>query len=122
MLRNVFKVASKAAVPSRRLAGIPIDDTLFGLTDDQIELRTMCRNFFEAELEPHADEADRTDVFKDFRKFWLQCGEMGLHGITSPEEYIRMPSGRPGQEFSHGAYVSLCGRRKRGILINIRER
>lgn len=27
----------------------------------------------------------------------------------------------PGQEFSHGAYVGLCGRRKRGILINIKD-
>jgi len=122
MLRNVFKVATKAAVPARRLAGIPIDDALFGLTDDQIELRTMCRNFFEAELEPHADEADRTDVFKDFRKFWLQCGEMGLHGITSPEEYGGTDMGyfahtlvmeemsriAGGIALSYGAHSNLC--------------
>jgi isovaleryl-CoA dehydrogenase len=61
-------------------------------------------------------------VFKDFRKFWLQCGEMGLHGITSPEEYGGTDMGyfahtlvmeemsriAGGIALSYGAHSNLC--------------
>jgi isovaleryl-CoA dehydrogenase len=38
-------------------------------------------------LEPFATEIDKNDSFPQFREFWQKCGDMGLHGITAPEEY-----------------------------------
>lgn len=106
----------------RSLAGIPVDDVLMGLTDDQIELRNSVRQFFEAELEPFATEIDKTDNFPQFREFWQKCGEMGLHGITAPEEWGGTDMGyfahtlvmeemsriAGGIALSYGAHSNLC--------------
>ena len=72
---------------SRSMSSIPVDDKLMGLSEEMIELRGMARNFFETELGPIASEIDKNDSFPGFRDFWVKCGEMGFHGITSPEEY-----------------------------------
>ena len=106
----------------RTLAGIPVDDVLMGLSDDQIELRNSVRQFFEAELEPFANEIDKTDDFPQFREFWQKCGEMGLHGITAPEEFGGTDMGyfahtlvmeemsriAGGIALSYGAHSNLC--------------
>ena len=77
--------ASRVITPHRNFAGIPVDDKLMGLSDDLIELRDMVRKFLEKELEPVANEIDQADNFPGLRDFWVKCGDLGLHGITSPE-------------------------------------
>lgn len=58
---------------------------LFNPSEEVSMLRQMVRQFAEGELEPQALEADRKEVFNLglFRK----CGELGLLGLTVPEEY-----------------------------------
>merc|ERR1719240_1273028 len=56
-------------------------------TDDQIALRDAIRAFADTELAPHADVIDATNNFDDLRGFWRKLGDMGLLGITAPEEY-----------------------------------
>jgi isovaleryl-CoA dehydrogenase len=48
-------------------------------------LRDTTRAFAEERIAPIAAEIDRTDEFP--RHLWPQMGELGLHGITVPEEY-----------------------------------
>ena len=71
----------------RQMAVLSIDDSLNGLTEDQIQLRETAKTFAQAELAPHAYEIDRDNNFSQLREFWRKCGEMGFHGITCPEEY-----------------------------------
>ncbi|XP_062589764.1 isovaleryl-CoA dehydrogenase, mitochondrial-like isoform X1 [Saccostrea cucullata] len=65
----------------------PVNDSLFGLTSEQKQLRETVFQFCEKELGPKADEIDKTNEFKDMKDFWLKCGELGLMGITAPSEY-----------------------------------
>ncbi|CAF0981937.1 unnamed protein product, partial [Didymodactylos carnosus] len=62
----------------------PINDTFFGLTDDQKQLRDTTFNFVQKELAPKANDIDRTNTFKELREFWKKMGEIGLLGITAP--------------------------------------
>ena len=78
MLRSLI---SKLKVPIRRLNYLPIDDDLFGLTEDQKELRSTFRNFFETELGPHAKAIDENDDFPGFRDYIKKCGDMGILGF-----------------------------------------
>lgn len=58
---------------------------IFNPSEEHSMLRQMVRQFAEGELEPQALENDRKEVFNLglFRK----CGELGLLGLTVPEEY-----------------------------------
>lgn len=58
--------------------------SLAALTDDQSELLEAVRNFSKAEVEPRAQEIDREN--KSPLDLWEKMGEMGLLGITVPEE------------------------------------
>ena len=120
LLRQNARIVTRGQ--TRTLAGIPVDDKLMGLSDDLIELRDMTRKFLETELEPHADIIDRDDHFPGFRDFWKKCGELGFHGITSPEEYGGTNMGyfahtiimeemsriAGGIALSYGAHSNLC--------------
>uniref|UniRef100_A0A8D3DS85 Isovaleryl-CoA dehydrogenase, mitochondrial n=1 Tax=Scophthalmus maximus TaxID=52904 RepID=A0A8D3DS85_SCOMX len=68
-------------------AGVPVDDVVNGLTDEQIQLRHTVRKFIAEKLAPHADEIDKKNEFTGMRDFWKDMGEMGLLGITAPVEY-----------------------------------
>lgn len=59
---------------------------LFNPTDDHKTLRQMVRQFVEREVEPQAEEHDRTESFNHdlFRKIGV---ELGLHGVTVPERF-----------------------------------
>jgi isovaleryl-CoA dehydrogenase len=61
------------------------DDTLFNPTDEHRMLREMVADFTAAEVEPQAEEYDRLGHMNVplFRKL----GELGLLGITVPEEH-----------------------------------
>lgn len=65
----------------------PVNDSLFGLTEEQKQLRQTVFQFCQKELAPKAQEIDHTNEFKDMRNFWKKCGEMGFLGITAPAQY-----------------------------------
>ena len=57
----------------------------FQLGDDIAALRHMVQGFAAKEIAPRAAEIDRTDQFP--MDLWRKFGELGLLGITAPEQY-----------------------------------
>ena len=57
----------------------------FQLTEDHLMIRKMVRDFAEAEVQPGAEERDEEEKFP--MDLWKKCGELGLAGITFPEDY-----------------------------------
>ena len=57
----------------------------FTLTDEQQMIRTLCREFAEEEIQPRAEEMDRTGAFP--YDLIRKMGELGLLGLPFPEEY-----------------------------------
>jgi short-chain 2-methylacyl-CoA dehydrogenase len=57
----------------------------FDLTPEQLDVQTLCREFAEGEVAPHAEEWDRTAQFP------LDCvrkmAKLGLLGLPFPEKY-----------------------------------
>ena len=58
---------------------------IFELTQDHIMMRKMVRDFAEKECAAGAEERDETEEFSV--EIWKKCGELGLAGVTFPEEY-----------------------------------
>ncbi|XP_030746733.1 isovaleryl-CoA dehydrogenase, mitochondrial [Sitophilus oryzae] len=71
----------------------PIDEHIFGLTSEQIQLRESAFNFAQKELAFKAAEIDRTNNFEDLRIFWKKLGDLGFLGITAESEYGGSDSG-----------------------------
>ncbi len=57
----------------------------FDLSEDHIMMRKMVRDFAEAQVQPGAEERDENEEFP--LELWKTCGQLGLAGITFPEEY-----------------------------------
>ena len=57
----------------------------FQLGEDIDALRDMVQQFAAKEIAPRAAEIDSSDEFP--MDLWQKMGEIGLHGITVPEEY-----------------------------------
>jgi alkylation response protein AidB-like acyl-CoA dehydrogenase len=57
----------------------------FELTEDQREIRSLARDFAEAEIEPNAAAWDREHGFP--RELLGKLAELGLLGVCVPEEY-----------------------------------
>lgn len=57
----------------------------FDYTDDHMMIRKMVRDFAETEVAPGAEERDEKEEFPV--DLWKKCGELGLAGITFPEDY-----------------------------------
>ena len=64
-----------------------VDDRLYGLSSDQVELRRTVSKFAQDELAPHAERIDKENNFSELKDFWKRLGNLGLLGITAPEEY-----------------------------------
>ncbi len=64
---------------------IPIDSLNFSLSDDQLSIRDVARDFAETELKPHRIEWDESQQFpfEAFRKM----GELGFLGTLIPSEF-----------------------------------
>ncbi|XP_011300376.1 isovaleryl-CoA dehydrogenase, mitochondrial [Fopius arisanus] len=65
----------------------PIDDNLYGLTDEQRQLRSVCFDFLQKELAPRAAAIDKQNRFDGQREFWKKLGKIGLLGITAKSAY-----------------------------------
>ncbi|XP_078040423.1 isovaleryl-CoA dehydrogenase, mitochondrial isoform X2 [Augochlora pura] len=64
-----------------------IDENIFGLNDEQKQLRQLVFNFVQKELAPKAAEIDKQNNFHNLRSFWKKLGDLGLLGITVRPEY-----------------------------------
>src|SRR5258708_20885623 len=74
---------ARANAGARRLRrSLPMD---FALSDEQQMIRTLCRDFAEAEIKPRAEEMDRAAAFP--YDIVRKMGELGLLGLPFPEEY-----------------------------------
>eukprot|EP00127_Corallochytrium_limacisporum_P004362 Clim_evm45s158 gene=Clim_evmTU45s158 len=79
-------VGSASTVMARRFIGT-YGDSLSPLSEDQLQFREAIYNFAQAELAPYAAEIDKNNGWDKTREFWKKMGEMGLLGITGPEQY-----------------------------------
>jgi len=57
----------------------------FEYNDDHIAIRELVRDFAEKECAPGLEERDEREEYP--LDLWKKCGELGLTGITFPEEY-----------------------------------
>ena len=57
----------------------------FDLTEEQLQVKQMVREFAEAEIKPHVTEWDEAQQFP--RELFTKMGELGLTGVIFPEEY-----------------------------------
>jgi alkylation response protein AidB-like acyl-CoA dehydrogenase len=57
----------------------------FDLNEEQIDIRDIVKRFTEQEITPHAETWDETNHFP--REIYHKMAELGLMGMTTPEEY-----------------------------------
>ena len=119
----MLKIAFKNSFKLRQIRSIQYDcynSSVAGLSDDLEELRQNVHDFAQRELAPRANEIDKSNEFP--MDMWKKMGEMGLLGITAPEEFggqnlgylahtiameeLSRASGSVG--LSYGAHSNLC--------------
>ncbi|MGQ9676733.1 MAG: acyl-CoA dehydrogenase family protein [Chloroflexota bacterium] len=64
----------------------------FKLSEEQEALRSMARDFAEGEIAPHAAEWEEMATFP--RSVFAKMGDLGLAGMSCPEEYSGSPLSR----------------------------
>lgn len=57
----------------------------YQLGEDITALRDSVKSFADSEIAPRASEIDSSDIFP--MDLWQKMGDLGLHGITVPEQY-----------------------------------
>ncbi|KAJ3359582.1 hypothetical protein GGF32_009138 [Allomyces javanicus] len=82
LLRTV-QVAGGARTAVRGLAST--NHKTMGLTEEQLELQASLQDFAQRELAPRATAIDAQNEFP--ADMWRKFGDMGLLGITAPEQY-----------------------------------
>eukprot|EP00730_Choanoeca_flexa_P019011 TRINITY_DN9273_c0_g1_i1.p1 TRINITY_DN9273_c0_g1~~TRINITY_DN9273_c0_g1_i1.p1 ORF type:complete len:411 (+),score=136.51 TRINITY_DN9273_c0_g1_i1:894-2126(+) len=87
MLAQSLLRSSRQLVRATPAARTMFTDTVSVLSDTQRELQESIRSFADAELAPHAAAIDADNGWDNLRDFWRKLGDMGLLGITAPEEY-----------------------------------
>ncbi|KAF4531947.1 hypothetical protein B566_EDAN006639, partial [Ephemera danica] len=92
----------------------PIDDKIFGLTDEQQQLRQTIFNFVQKELAPKAAEIDKTNNFPGLRDFWKKLGSLGTLGITISSKY----GGTDGSYLDHCIIMEEISRAAGGIALS----
>jgi len=123
LMRNLPPVQKiSQPVSSRGFSLYPVDDVMFGLDEDQQQLRDTLTNFCQKELAPYADEIDKTDDWDKRREFWRKLGDLGLLGVTADPEFggsglgfldhcivmEEMSRAAGGIALSYGAHSNLC--------------
>ncbi|KAK2150704.1 hypothetical protein LSH36_394g02098 [Paralvinella palmiformis] len=107
---------------SRTMMYYPINDDIYGLTQEQKQLRKTVFQFTQEKLAPKAAEIDKNNEFPELRQFWKDCGNLGLLGITAPVAYggsgatymdhilvlEEMSRAAGGVALSYGAHSNLC--------------
>ena len=92
----------------------------FDLGEDVAMLRDSLQQFTAAEITPRAAEIDRSDQFP--MDLWRKLGELGVHGMTVPEQYggtdmgylahivamEEISRGSASVGLSYGAHSNLC--------------
>jgi len=78
------------------------------------QLRETAFNFFQKELAPYAEEIDKSNEFKDMRKFWKRLGDMGFLGITVKSQY----GGTEGSYFDHCLLMEEASRASGSIALS----
>ncbi|KAK7501257.1 hypothetical protein BaRGS_00007382 [Batillaria attramentaria] len=115
--RQFLTASGVRSSPLRSCSYYPINDNLYGLTDEQKQLRESVFQFVQKELAPKAQQIDKDNTFADMKKFWLQCGELGLLGEYGGSElgYLdhvlimeEMSRGSAAIALSYGAHSNLC--------------
>eukprot|EP00795_Rhopilema_esculentum_P012855 gene12855-3601_t len=122
VFQTVAKKSQLAPAAAQSLPATGVDDVLFGLNEDQIQLRETIYNFAQKELAPYADQIDKENGWPKMREFWKKLGDLGVHGVTVPEsdgglglgyfehviinEELSRASGAIG--LSYGAHSNLC--------------
>jgi isovaleryl-CoA dehydrogenase len=82
-LRRQVLHASPLSAACRRNVSF-YNPSLAGLTEEQAELREAVSSWAQKEVAPRAHEIDKEN--KSPMDLWPKLGEMGLLGITVPEE------------------------------------
>uniref|UniRef100_A0A0N4ZG80 Isovaleryl-CoA dehydrogenase, mitochondrial n=1 Tax=Parastrongyloides trichosuri TaxID=131310 RepID=A0A0N4ZG80_PARTI len=122
--RNTIKNlnTARSVIRTVNFSTYPINDDMFGLNDEQKQLRKSVFELTQKELAPFADKIDKDNGWKDLRKFWKTLGEHGLLGITAPEKYggselsyfehcivmEEISRGSGAIALSYGAHSNLC--------------
>jgi len=99
---------------NRYLAYYPIDESIFGLTEEQQSLRQTVFNLVQKELAPYSHEIDKTSNFKNLRQFWKQLGSLGALGITAKSEY----GGSDGSYLDHCIIMEEVSRADGGVALS----
>ena len=73
--------------PVSTMTHYPIQDSLFGLSQEQSQLRETVFKLCQKDLAPLAQEIDRLDDFAQRQDFWKKLGQMGLLGVTADPKY-----------------------------------
>jgi len=80
-----FSSSSRIAAAAGAAAPTFYNEHIAGLTQDQAELRSAVAQFVNAEVSPRAHDIDKNN--QSPMDLWPKLGDMGLLGITVPEEY-----------------------------------